>query len=733
MKQKKSGSFTEKVQRIYTRFSFAIILAVSFIFFAIGIVLFTQFGHFFFRIRLSDYDVGRVAENDLTVDRDITYVDEEATRIRRDARENLVPPIYQVHDDIRIRSLEMFDQFTQVFEHIINNENATERQYLELQSQFPSLFTIEDINILKSYDSITELFSAARIIMNRILQEGVVLLNEEHVNSGIGIIELWRWREGQREKEEKLISEVISLEDLNEHITVFREREGFPAIYEAGLQVIIPAFVNENTFFDHEQTSIARNRTRQEVEPVVRRLFRGETIVRRGFIITEEDIEKIRALGQYTSAFNLQKTAGSMLFLLFLYFLGYIFFYWSRSTRLSGHTETYIILALAAAFFVISLLILHFVSLPDGLPISLIIPTALFTMLITSLISRSSALISSFLFSLLLLLISELNIYVFLFSLFSGASGSLVVTGANKRIDLMKAAIQLSGIQILVFIMIGFLQTIDFRLFLIGTSIAVINGFVSGILNMGFLPVIEHLLNIPTRFRLLELSDLNAAILKRMLTLAPGTYGHSVSVANLAETACERIGANAILARVGAYYHDIGKLDQPEYFIENQREHNKHDELKPNLSAAVIKSHVKIGVEKAKTLSLPQKVIDIIAQHHGNGVISYFYRRALEMDEKTNADDYTYSNNPPASKEAAVVMLADAVEAASRTWKKPTVSKLEKNVWAIIMDKFEQKQLNNCELSISDLEIVKRTFIQLLAGHFHSRIEYPKIGDTKNE
>jgi putative nucleotidyltransferase with HDIG domain len=261
---------------------------------------------------------------------------------------------------------------------------------------------------------------------------------------------------------------------------------------------------------------------------------------------------------------------------------------------------------------------------------------------------------------------------------------------------------------------------------------AFLNGFASSMISLGFLPILEHGLNTASRFRLIELSDLNAPILKRMLSLAPGTYNHSISVANLAESACSAIGANALLARVGAYYHDIGKIEQAEYFIENQTSYNKHDDLKPSLSAAVIKSHLKMGIEKARELTLPREVQEIISQHHGRGVIKYFYQRALDNGEKTNVstDDYSYQGYRPSSREAAVVMLADTVEAATRTLKKPTVAKLEKFVWDIIMEKFTSQELGDSQLTFRDLETIKKSFVQVLAGYYHSRIEYPKIKEA---
>jgi putative nucleotidyltransferase with HDIG domain len=255
---------------------------------------------------------------------------------------------------------------------------------------------------------------------------------------------------------------------------------------------------------------------------------------------------------------------------------------------------------------------------------------------------------------------------------------------------------------------------------------AILNGIFSGMLILGFLPPLEHALNAVTSFRLMELSDLNAPILRKLFTAAPGTYSHSLMVANLAEQACQDIGANALLARVGAYYHDIGKMDNPDYFVENQTDHNRHDEIAPRLSATIIRSHVKLGVEKALSLGLPRDVISIISEHHGNSVISWFYNKAVEQEELVNTEDFTYPGNPPRSKESAAVMLADITEAAVRTLNKPTAGKIDKFIQQLFEAKVDHGQLSESDLSFRELEIIKKAFVRVLAGYYHSRIEYPK-------
>jgi putative nucleotidyltransferase with HDIG domain len=256
------------------------------------------------------------------------------------------------------------------------------------------------------------------------------------------------------------------------------------------------------------------------------------------------------------------------------------------------------------------------------------------------------------------------------------------------------------------------------------------NGIVSGMLVLGFLPPLEQAMNAATSFRLVELSDLNSPMLKRLFTAAPGTYSHSIMVANLAEAACQDIGANALLARVGAYYHDIGKMENPGYFVENQTAYNRHDDTPPRLSATVIRSHVKLGIEKARGLNLPEKVIDIIAEHHGNSVITWFYNKALKQETGVNMEDFTYPGSPPRSRESAVVMLADVTEAAVRTLHKPTAARLEKFIQTLIDAKVEHGQLAESELTFRDLEAIKNAFVRVLVSYYHSRIEYPKAKEV---
>jgi putative nucleotidyltransferase with HDIG domain len=245
------------------------------------------------------------------------------------------------------------------------------------------------------------------------------------------------------------------------------------------------------------------------------------------------------------------------------------------------------------------------------------------------------------------------------------------------------------------------------------------------------LPFFEAFFDISTDIKLLELLEPNQPLLKELIYKSPGTYHHSIVIGNLAEAAAESIGENPLLARVGAYYHDVGKIRKPEYFIENQRiSENKHDRLMPSMSSLIISSHVKDGVEIAREHKLPSSVIDIIQQHHGTSLITYFFQKARELQPLVNVaeGDYRYPGPRPRTKIAAIVMLSDAVEAASRTLDDPTPQRIQALTNSVITRIFLDDQLSKCDLTLKDLRDISRSFNLILSGIFHHRIDYPGMG-----
>jgi putative nucleotidyltransferase with HDIG domain len=259
----------------------------------------------------------------------------------------------------------------------------------------------------------------------------------------------------------------------------------------------------------------------------------------------------------------------------------------------------------------------------------------------------------------------------------------------------------------------------------------ILNGIISSMFVLGTLPIFEYLFKTMTNISLLELADFNQPLLQRLVLEAPGTYHHSLIVGNLSEAACRAVNTNALLSRIGAYYHDIGKLEKPEYFSENQLiETSKHDAVSPTISKLIIMNHVKEGMDLARRHKLNPILRDFISEHHGTSLVYYFYRRALESQEKEHQDikeeGFRYPGPKPKSKETAIVLLADSVEAASRSLREPTPANVADLVHKIINNKFIDGQLDECELTLKDLEKIAAVFIRILSSIYHSRITYPE-------
>ena len=460
-------------------------------------------------------------------------------------------------------------------------------------------------------------------------------------------------------------------------------------------------------------------------------IVKGEEIIKKGFPITQERYDKLKKMAETPVYVDLRAVGNALLFFMLLsvlMFLLFSSFFLKRQLELKEAVTLALmfVLVYAAAVFGRKL---PFFSTPFTLPI--ILPASFVVMLTAMLFGERLAVYFSFLLFFAVLHGSAAHTPSALFVLSSAVASARIVRKLDKRISLVFASVLLALLNwvFLFTLEIIYANSLSFSV-LNGAAVA-FNGFLSGILALGFLTPLEVMLNTASVFRLMDLSDLNSPLMHRMLLAAPGTYNHSMLVATLAESACSTIGANGLLARVGAYYHDIGKLEQPEYFIENQTGGNKHNDINPRLSVSVIRNHVKKSVERAVQMRFPKQVIDIIAQHHGNSLIAYFYNEAKKADPNVGEEEFSYTGTPPASKEAAVVMLADTVEAASRTLENPSVPRLEKFIRQLVMGKYESGQLDKADLTFSDLDKIKNAFVNILAGYYHSRIEYPNQRDPE--
>lgn len=326
------------------------------------------------------------------------------------------------------------------------------------------------------------------------------------------------------------------------------------------------------------------------------------------------------------------------------------------------------------------------------------------------------------------------NLEFIIMTIVGGTFAAFYTSNATQRRRISLAGILLGLLNAVIIVFLGMIDKRGIESLLNDAGLALINGILSIILAIGLLPFLESIFNIVTPLKLLEYADPNHPLLKRLLMEAPGTYHHSLMVGNLAEVATREIGGNSLLARVGAYFHDIGKLKRPHFFKENQFSDNPHDKLTPNLSTLVITSHTKDGEEVALKYRLPKIIRDIVLQHHGNTLVAYFYHKATQIDkvEELKEENFRYEGPVPDTREAAVVMLADSVEAAVRSLSEKTPGKIEGLIRKIIKDKLDDGQLDRCDLTLKDLSIIADSFLQVLNGIYHERPEYPELEKKKS-
>ncbi|WRP05314.1 HD family phosphohydrolase [Rossellomorea aquimaris] len=486
-------------------------------------------------------------------------------------------------------------------------------------------------------------------------------------------------------------------------------------------------------YFDEEKTDELKRLAVANVQSV--EIIEGGVIVEDGELITPKEYRIMKSLGMVENTFSFKPYIGLALFVLVVISSLYYFFFTLEVTE--ERKQNYLILT--SIVFVISLLIMKIVGLIEQLEINdiaFIFPAAFTGMILRILLNERIAMMMVFILSACSSIVfhqqfsGSIDMEIAIYTLFSGVSGILFLVSRNQRSNILRAGIYVALVNILI---------LAFLVLLSGTSysnseyvyylvFALVSGISSSILTIGFLPFFEAGFGILSSMRLVELSSPTQPLLKKLLTDAPGTYHHSVMVANLAESACESIGANGLLARVGCYYHDVGKSKRPHFFIENQLNmENPHDRVSPETSRDVIISHASDGADMLRKHKLPKEIVDIAEQHHGTTLLKFFYYKAKEQGKDVKEEDYRYPGPKPQTREAAVISIADSVEAAVRSKKSPTQGEIQQLVHSIVQDRLQDGQFNECDLSLKQLETVKKSLCETLNGIFHPRIEYPEL------
>jgi putative nucleotidyltransferase with HDIG domain len=521
--------------------------------------------------------------------------------------------------------------------------------------------------------------------------------------------------------------------------------------------------LHPNLLYSAKGTTRATERAISEIEPPVLQFDEGETLVEPGAIITAADIERLSAYRDAELVHGGDSLIFNQLFLkrltLTLILLVSVLIYVKQGLR-EIHKRNRAI-AITAVSILLNLLIIRLimeigeVALLNNRPslsmLPYIAPYALAPMIVAVLVGTAPAVISALIIAVLFGIIQDNSVEFLLIAFLSGVVGSLVSSNIRKRAMLVRAGLLAGATAAVTGAALGLLGNLSFALVGQQAMIALVVGLLTGVLAVGLLPIFEQIFKITTEITLLELTDFNHPLLRRMQMEAPGTYHHSLMVANLSENAAAAIGASPLLCRVCCFFHDIGKLVKPEYFAENQKGGiNPHAEKNPSMSALVIKAHVKEGVELARKYKLPRVIIDVIRQHHGTGLIQYFYHQAQQQqnkqtalpfpekggkqEEKKKVDEstYRYDGPRPAFKESAIIFFADGVEAASRSLKKVTQPAIEELIDNMFKSRIEDGQLDECPLTFKELHEIRSSFTFTLLNMLHSRVEYPKEMSQQN-
>lgn len=512
--------------------------------------------------------------------------------------------------------------------------------------------------------------------------------------------------------------EIIMAKNLID--TAFDDSNFPKAIREIG-KSIANVEVRVNTIYDKEKTDLAIETARKNVKPVM--IKKDQIIVKEGEPITLEQKTLLESLGLLDNSSNFEWSLYlSLAGLVCLVILLQWFYLYKYHAEIFNDTRRLIMLNILSIIAILLARILGIISL-------FAIPLACIPMLMTILIDDEVSIALNILNCILISVAVKFNLEITLLAVLNSIVGVMLLKKMQQRNDILYSSIYIALINLALYLSMGFLLSNSIIDVLKKAGMVFLASIISGVLTIGFLPFFESIFDIVTTVKLLELSNPNHPLLKRLLLEAPGTYHHSVLVANLSEVAAEAVGANPVLARVSSYYHDIGKIKRPYFFKENQLGNdNPHDKITPNLSTLIIISHVKDGLEFAKEFKIPKVIQDVIQQHHATSLVKYFYvtmKNASENPDEIKEEDFRYQGPNPESKEAAIIMLSDAVEAAVRSIPNPTKGKIEEMVNNIIKGRLNDGQLDNCDLTLKDLEKIRKAFLKVLSGIYHERIEYP--------
>ncbi|MCG8472487.1 MAG: HDIG domain-containing protein [Desulfobacterales bacterium] len=718
------------------------------------------------------YKVGDIAEKNIKAPRDFYLPDDAATEANRRLAIRSVLNVYDNNTELKGRQVTKVRRAFKTFRTILTQAPPAPPAHVEPESSdtssatTPAATPVDEVWLRKkefdeklgievsrgAFEVLEKNLFSKEIenlicqVYSEIMNNGVVANKElllRHGDRGITL----RTLDGKEESIAKNLRAFYGLEQAQTMVRIVADPlfKSKPEIGYNALNLIVDftqRMLQPNITVNGSETEIRAKRAAEEVKPVLYQVKVGEMILREGERVTEFQLAKLKELQIQTKKRHLfSRSIGAALVTALFLIISYLVHYRPKSEELADRNKNMVFLATVLTLFLfvakISLSVPGVIGASVEFDISETavyfgMPVAAGAMAVCLFMGMEAALFFSIIFAALVTLVFSNQFAIFIYIFLSSAMGAYWMRHCRERKVFIKAGGRLGLLNLFLAIAVAtYTQEISVELLAWSCLFAFTGGMMSGIVTAGIAPLLEMLFDYTTDIKLLELANLDQPILRRLMIEAPGTYNHSVIVGTLADAVASDIGANPLLARVCGYYHDIGKIEKAQYFIENQKDgKNRHDKLAPSMSALILTGHVKAGLEIARQYRLGQAIMDTIQQHHGTSLIEYFYEKAKaqkeDSEETVNPDDFRYPGPKPQSVEAAIVMMADVLEAATRTLDNPTPARIQGLVQTLINKIFASGQLDYCEITLKDLHIMAKRFNVVLSGIHHHRIKYPE-------
>lgn len=704
---------TTIIQKLQRLLPFRLLLIV-----ALSVVGLLQFLLMMGNIQGQNYNVKLFQVSPETIRAVKTVEDTEQTKLDKQAAADSVEPVYTYSEEVGknqasvVRSIYNYALDAKEIEATSDSAKAAKAQQKKQLEALKKSLDSKELNVELSDEDLAVLLAATKS-------------------------ELEDGRDSVVEKVTSVLQQPVREADVAEKResigNAIRLTYSFPTdLMNVSIRIARSAMV-ANELLDEDATEQKRQQAIESIDPT--RILQGQIIVQEGEVIDRDVYHQLEVTGMLATHQSLKPYVGLALLIIIQMLFFYMIFNNAKNMKIEHKIRNLLIVSIIYILSIGFMELLGIVDREFDLLLGFLFPAALAPMMIRMLVGERIAVLVTMMLGISAGVIFQegystvMQMEIALYMILSGISSLYFVRNMQKRSKVLQTSFGVAIVNSL-FIAFYLLMTqssYTAKELLFYLVAAIVSALLSGALTIGTLPFIETVFGILSSLRLIELSSPNHPLLKKILMEAPGTYHHSIMVANLAEAACEAVGADGLLARVGCYYHDIGKTKRPGFFVENQTNGlNPHDHLPPEKSRDIIIAHAADGVRILEKHKMPKEIVDIARQHHGTTAVKFFYYKAKQQDPTVKESDYRYAGPKPQTKEIAIITVADSVEAAVRSMKDPTPEKIKNLVHAIAQDKLQDGQFDECDLTIQELHTIEQVFCETLNGTFHSRIEYPE-------